>query len=171
MAPGAKRPCIRSQSRQQGDDVVSENSSDPHDLTRFVRAQENDYPRALEEIQRGQKRSHWMWYIFPQLAGLGQSSISQRYSIKSLAEAKAYLKHPVLGPRLSECCEAMLKLEGRSAHTIFGSPDDMKLRSCATLFAQVSPPGSVFHRLLDEYFAGQPDQQTLRLVGAGADGA
>ncbi len=116
---------------------MSDGSSDPYDLNRFVRAQESDYARAFEEIQRGQKRSHWMWYIFPQFDGLGQSSTSKKYSIKSVAEAEAYLEHPVLGPRLIECCEAALKIEGRSALTIFGSPDDLKLKSCATLFAQV----------------------------------
>jgi uncharacterized protein (DUF1810 family) len=154
-----------------GGERVSEASSDPHDLNRFVRAQESDYARALEEIQWGQKRSHWMWYIFPQFDGLGQSSTSKKYSIKSVAEAKAYLAHPVLGPRLIECCEAALKIDGRSAHTIFGSPDDLKLKSCATLFAQVSPRGSVFDRLLDKYFEGDRDQQTLLLIGAGIDGA
>ncbi len=150
---------------------MSEGSSDPHDLNRFVRAQDSDYARALEEIQWGQKRSHWIWYIFPQFEGLGQSSTSKKYSIKSVAEAKAYLAHPVLGPRLIECCEAALKIEGRSAHTIFGSPDDLKLKSCATLFAQISPRGSVFHRLLDKYFEGDRDQKTLRLMGVATDGA
>jgi uncharacterized protein (DUF1810 family) len=106
-----------------------------------------------------------MWYIFPQFDGLGFSTISQHYAIKSRAEAVAYLEHPILGPRLSECAEAVLRVEGRSAHEIFGSPDDMKLRSCATLFACVSPPGSVFHRLLDKYFRGEQDAKTLELIG------
>jgi uncharacterized protein (DUF1810 family) len=140
-------------------------TTDPHDLARFVQAQEGDHERALSEIRSGRKRSHWMWYIFPQYDGLGFSPTSRRYAIKSLAEAQAYLGHPVLGPRLVECAQAALGVEGRSAYEIFGSPDDMKLRSCATLFARVSPAGSVFQRLLDKYFQGQPDAKTLRLLG------
>ena len=140
-------------------------ANDPHDLGRFVRAQEGVYPQALAEIRAGEKRSHWMWFTFPQYDGLGFSSTSKRYAIKSLAEAEAYLRHPVLGPRLVECAEAALGVEGRSAAEIFDSPDDMKLRSSATLFAQVSPPESVFHRLLEKYFDGEPDQKTLRLIG------
>ena len=139
---------------------------EPYDLNRFLDAQEHDYARALGEIRGGRKRSHWMWYIFPQFEGLGFSSTSRRYSIKSMAEAEAYLKHPVLGPRLFECAEAALQIEGCSALEIFGSPDDMKLRSCATLFACVAPSGSVFHRLIDKYFDGQPDSKTLDLLKA-----
>lgn len=139
-------------------------SGDPHGLARFVEAQEQDYARALGEIRRGAKRSHWMWYIFPQFDGLGYSSTARLYAIKSLDEARAYLAHPTLGPRLVECTEAALAVEGRSAHDIFGSPDDMKLRSCATLFAAVSPPGSVFARLLDRYFEGKADERTLGLT-------
>ncbi len=140
-------------------------ASDPHDLDRFVRAQEGDYPRALAEVRGGRKRSHWMWYVFPQIDGLGFSSMSRRYGIKGVAEAEAYLTHPVLGPRLVECCEAAVGVEGRSAAEVFGSPDDMKLRSCATLFAAVSPPGSVFERLLVKFFQGARDEATLRLMG------
>ena len=143
---------------------------DPYDLSRFVQAQEDAYHQALSEIASGQKRSHWMWYIFPQIDGLGLSSTSKRYSIKSIAEAEAYLRHPILGPRLTECAEAALRIEGRSAQTVFGSPDDMKLRSCATLFAHVSHPGSVFHRLLDKYWRGENDRMTLELVGTARDG-
>ena len=139
--------------------------NDPFDLNRFLLAQEDDYRSALSEVQAGRKRSHWMWYIFPQVHGLGYSAMSQRYSIKSIAEAEAYLHHPVLGRRLVECCEAVLGVEGHSANDIFGSPDDMKLRSCATLFAQVSSPGSVFERLLSKYFQGERDERTLRLLG------
>ena len=135
---------------------------DPHDLSRFVDAQAGDYEQALAEIRHGRKRSHWMWYIFPQIEGLGFSSMSRRYSIKSLEEARAYLDHPVLGPRLAECAEAALGVEGRSAHDIFGSPDDLKLMSCATLFASVTPADSVFARLLDRFFEGNPDGKTLR---------
>jgi uncharacterized protein (DUF1810 family) len=143
----------------------SDAAGDPHDLNRFVQAQEDDYEQALAEIRSGRKRSHWMWYVFPQIDGLGFSATSRRYAIKSLAEAKAYLAHPVLGPRLTECAEAALGVEGRSAHEIFGSPDDMKLRSCATLFACVAPAGSVFDRLLAKYFQGERDGKTLRLLG------
>jgi uncharacterized protein (DUF1810 family) len=141
---------------------------DPYDLNRFVRAQQDDYEQALSEIQGGRKRSHWMWYIFPQFDGLAFSSTSKHYAIKSVEEARAYLDHPVLGPRLLACAEAVVRVEGRSATTIFGSPDDLKLRSCATLFASVSPPRSVFHRLLDKYYQGDPDGKTLRLLGIDA---
>ncbi|HEU4620054.1 MAG TPA: DUF1810 domain-containing protein [Gammaproteobacteria bacterium] len=141
--------------------------SDPYTLDRFVRAQERSYEQALAEIRSGRKRSHWMWYVFPQYAGLGFSSTSKLYAIKSVPEAEAYLRHSVLGPRLTECAEALLGIEGRSAFEIFGSPDDMKLRSSATLFAAVSPPGSVFERLLDKYFGGERDEKTLRLMREG----
>ena len=144
---------------------VEESGDDPHDLSRFVRAQTGDYDQALAEIKSGRKRSHWMWYIFPQIDGLGFSSMSRRYSIKSVAEAKAYLDHPLLGPRLVECSGAAMGVEGRSASEIFGSPDDMKLKSCATLFASVTPPDSVFTRSLDKYFKGERDVKTLQLLG------
>ena len=141
-------------------------AEDPYDLKRFLLAQEADYDQALSEIRSGRKRSHWMWYIFPQFDGLGFSSTAKHYAIRSLAEAKAYLEHPVLGPRLLECAEAVVSLEGRSATEIFGSPDDLKLRSCATLFASVSSPGSVFDRLLGKYYQGKPDAKTLQLLSA-----
>lgn len=140
---------------------------DPHNLARFVAAQAGSYDQALAEVRAGRKRSHWMWYIFPQIAGLGSSSMAQKYAIRSLDEARAYLDHPTLGPRLVAIAEAALALPDRSATSVFGSPDDMKLRSCATLFAQASPPGSAFARLLDHYFGGQPDSQTLRILDAG----
>ena len=138
------------------------------DLSRFVEAQAPDYDRALAELRGGRKRSHWMWYVFPQIEGLGFSPTTRRYSIKSLAEAEAYLRHPVLGRRLVECAEAALGVEGRSASEIFGSPDDLKLRSCATLFACVSPAGSVFERLIAKYFQGGRDDKTLDLLGMGS---
>jgi uncharacterized protein (DUF1810 family) len=141
------------------------NAGDPYDLSRFVRAQEGDYERALAELRSGQKRTHWMWYIFPQIDGLAFSATSKRYAIKSCEEARAYLAHPTLGPRLRECAEAVLGIEGRSATAIFGSPDDLKLRSCATLFASVSAPGSVFDRLLVKYYRGERDAKTLKLLG------
>jgi len=137
---------------------------DPYDLARFVAAQERDYSGALAELKSGRKQSHWMWYIFPQFDGLGLSAMSKRYAIKSIDEARAYLDHPVLGPRLLSCIDALLAIEGRSAHDIFGSPDDLKLRSSATLFAHVSPPGSDFERLLQKYFDGVHDDRTRHLV-------
>jgi uncharacterized protein (DUF1810 family) len=144
-------------------------AADPYDLERFVRAQQGDYDRALAELAAGRKRSHWMWYVFPQLRGLGLSETAQRYGITGAAEAEAYLRHPVLGPRLAACAAAALAVEGRSAHEIFGSPDDVKLRSCATLFARVSPPGSVFHRLLDRFFDGEVDPRTVALLDRGGE--
>ena len=144
---------------------MSSDDRDPFDLKRFVRAQESDYDRALEEIAAGRKRSHWMWYIFPQFTGLGLSATSRHYAIGSLDEARAYLAHPILGPRLIECAAATLTATGRSAHDIFGSPDDMKLRSSLTLFSLVSPQNSVFHRALEKYFEGQGDERTVDLVG------
>jgi uncharacterized protein (DUF1810 family) len=129
----------------------SPNATDPFNLNRFLQAQEDDYQQALAEIRSGRKRTHWIWYIFPQIEGLGVSPTSKHYAIKSVDEAKAYLEHPVLGPRLLECAEAVLGVEGRSATEIFGSPDDVKVKSCATLFDQVSPAGSVFERLLETF--------------------
>lgn len=137
---------------------------DRHNLSRFLNAQEAVYDRALAEIKRGRKSSHWMWFIFPQFEGLGFSSTSRRYSIKSIAEAEAYLDHPVLGKRLIACAEAVLGVAGRSAFAIFGSPDDMKLKSSATLFESVSPPDSVFSRLIDKYYNGERDEKTLELI-------
>ena len=138
---------------------------DPYDLGRFVAAQAADYVGALSEIEAGEKRSHWMWYIFPQWHGLGSSSTAKRYAIRSVDEAKAYLAHPILGPRLRACTAAVLRVEGKTAAAIFGSPDDLKLRSCATLFASVSPAGSLFEQVLDQYYAGEPDRRTLAGLG------
>ncbi len=138
--------------------------SQEHDLDRFITAQAPHYDRVLAELQSGRKRSHWMWFVFPQLVGLGHSAMSIHYAIRGLDEARAYLAHPVLGPRLIECCHAVLTVPDRSAHDIFGSPDDMKLRSCATLFAEVSPQGSVFERVLDRYFNGERDTATIALI-------
>ncbi|HMD35814.1 MAG TPA: DUF1810 domain-containing protein [Vicinamibacterales bacterium] len=132
------------------------------DLERFVDAQDGDYDRALAEIRRGRKESHWMWYVFPQIEGLGSSQMAQRYAIRNRAEAEAYLAHPVLGPRLIEIAEAAATIDRSSATDVFGYPDDLKLRSCATLFAAVSPAGSVFERLLDKYFDGKPDEATVK---------
>jgi uncharacterized protein (DUF1810 family) len=143
---------------------------DPHNLARFAQAQEGVYEMALAEVRRGRKQSHWMWYIFPQIAGLGFSEMSKEYSIQGRTEAEAYLNHPLLGPRLVEICEAVVGVEGRSANEIFGSPDDMKLRSCATLFAAVSRPGSVFERVIEKYFGSEPDSETFRLLGITPEG-
>jgi len=142
---------------------------DPFLLGRFVAAQKEDYARALDEICAGRKRSHWMWYIFPQFAGLGLSSIARLYAINSVSEAQAYLNHHVLGPRLVEICKAALAVEGRTAHDIFGLPDDLKLRSCATLFATIALPNSVFEQILAKYFRAERDERTLQLMGAKRD--
>ena len=134
------------------------------DLSRFVKAQEHDYAQALREIRAGRKRSHWMWYIFPQIQGLGFSSTAQYYAIRDLNEAKAYLAHPVLGPRLKEISEALLKLDGLSAHEIFGYPDDLKLRSCMTLFRMADLNCKVFEQVLEKYYDGEPDRRTVELA-------
>ncbi len=139
--------------------------NDPYDLNRFLRAQESVYHQVLSEVRAGRKQTHWMWFIFPQYDGLGSSDQSKSYAIKSMVEAEAYLAHPVLGSRLVECCEAAIAIEDRSAKEVFGSPDDMKLRSSATLFAAVSPPGSVFEQVLDKFYQGERDEKTLRLIG------
>lgn len=148
---------------------MPDTADDPHDLARFVEAQRRDHDVALAELAGGRKRSHWMWYVFPQLDGLGHSPMARRYAIRSAAEAAAYLRHPVLGPRLAAVAAAALGHAGRSALDVFGSPDDLKLRSSATLFAHVSPAGSVFHQLLDRFFEGRPDPRTLDRLAA-ADG-
>lgn len=145
-------------------------AADPHGLDRFVRAQDGVYDQVLSEIRAGRKRSHWMWFIFPQVEGLGSSAMARRYAIRSADEARAYLRHPVLGPRLTDVARAALATDGQSARAIFGSPDDLKLRSSATLFASVSPAGSVFEALLARFFDGKPDDATLRLIGGRIDG-
>lgn len=134
------------------------------DLSRFVTAQDGVYEQALEEVRAGRKRSHWMWFVFPQLDGLGFSELARFYAIRNADHARAYLRHPVLGPRLEQISHAALAVDGLTAHQIFGSPDDLKLRSCATLFAIVSPEGSVCSKLLDRFFGGQPDERTLELL-------
>ena len=138
---------------------------DPFDLNRFISAQEGIYDRALAELRDGLKRSHWMWYIFPQVEGLGHSPTTRRYSIKSLEEARHYLAHPVLGQRLKESAEAVLAIQGRSAADIFGHPDDWKLQSSMTLFELVSGSESVFGRILDKYDQGKRDPRTIQIVG------
>ncbi|WP_162426991.1 DUF1810 domain-containing protein [Pontibacter pudoricolor] len=137
---------------------------DNYNLNRFLEAQESTYQTALSEIRNGRKCSHWMWFIFPQVAGLGFSETSQFYAIKTIDEAAAYLNHPVLGKRLSEISEALLTIDGRSANQIFGSPDDMKLKSSMTLFAAVSDADPVFRKVLEKYFNNQEDTKTLQLL-------
>jgi uncharacterized protein (DUF1810 family) len=134
--------------------------SDPHDLARFVAAQDGVYESALAQLRAGRKTGHWMWFVFPQIAGLGMSPMSQRYAIASAAEAQAYLDHPLLGPRLAECARALLELGADDAEKIFGGIDAMKLRSSMTLFARVSGDDSVYYAVLDQFFGGTPDQQT-----------
>lgn len=139
-------------------------TDDPFDLERFVAAQRSHYVTALAELRAGRKRTHWMWFVFPQMLGLGRSSTSTHYAIRSLEEARRYLAHPALGPRLAECAEALLAVEGRSASDIFGYPDDLKLRSSMTLFAEAAGPGSVFERVLRKYCGGRADARTLELL-------
>jgi uncharacterized protein (DUF1810 family) len=146
----------------------AEEIGDPHGLRRFELAQQRNYDAALAELRRGWKRTHWMWYVFPQFAGLGSSETSRRYAIRSAAEAEDYLRHPVLGPRLVECFEATLAIERRTAHEIFGSPDDQKLRSCATLFASVSPPGSVYEQVLTALRCGNRPKRSMMTLCAWA---
>jgi uncharacterized protein (DUF1810 family) len=141
--------------------------ADAYDLGRFVAAQEGVYGRALAELQAGAKRSHWMWFIFPQIAGLGASAMAQRYAIGSLAEARAYLAHPILGERLRACTAAVNAVAGRSAHAIFGAPDDVKFRSSLTLFAAAAPDEPLFAEALARFFGGAPDPLTLAKLGQG----
>ncbi len=140
------------------------NHDDPFDLARFEQAQENVYATALAELQNGDKRSHWMWFIFPQIDGLGYSRTTRRYAIKSKEEARQYLHRPVLGKRLIECGQAVLDVTGRTAHQIFGFPDDAKLSSSMTLFAEVASTPSVFEQVLDKYFDGVRDARTLAIL-------
>ena len=135
--------------------------SDSFDLQRFVDAQASIYRQVVGELSRGRKQTHWMWFIFPQIRGLGRSPVSIEFAISGREEALAYLQHPVLGPRLKDCTRLVLLAEGRSALEIFGSPDDMKFRSCMTLFAKVSSEADVFERALRKYFNGVPDKLTL----------
>ncbi|MGI4820761.1 MAG: DUF1810 domain-containing protein [Janthinobacterium lividum] len=140
--------------------MATENS-----LNRFVDAQKTDYQQALSEIKNGRKRSHWMWYIFPQIQGLGFSETSRYYGIKDLAEAAAFLTHPVLGSRLVDICEELLKLSSSNATSVFGSPDDVKLKSSMTLFAALPGANPVFQQVLDKFFNGTKDAKTLQIIG------
>jgi uncharacterized protein (DUF1810 family) len=135
-----------------------------HILQRFLDAQESSFSQALTELQRGKKQSHWMWYIFPQIQGLGFSATSKFYALQDIEEAKAFVQHPQLGSRLLQLCEVLLALPNRDASRIMGSPDDMKLRSSMTLFAAAEPTQTVFQQVLDKFYQGEPDPQTLRLL-------
>jgi uncharacterized protein (DUF1810 family) len=137
---------------------------DPHNLNRFIEAQDPIYSNVVTELKSGKKLTHWMWFIFPQAAGLGRSPTSQYYAIKSKQEARQYLNHPILGERLKACAEILLGIEDRSAREIFGTPDDLKLRSSMTLFANISGPGSVFEKVLSKYYPGQQCQKTLAFL-------
>ena len=139
-------------------------STDPHNLHRFVEAQDPVIDTVKKELRSGRKRTHWMWFVFPQIAGLGRSQMSQRYAIDSRAEAEAYLEQPVLGPRLRECTEIVNGLDGRSANDVFGSPDDLKFRSSMTLFDAVAADPAPFRTALQRYYDGDPDRETLRLL-------
>ena len=130
-------------------------------LDRFVDAQAPVYEQALAELRAGQKQSHWMWFVFPQIASLGQSATSRAYAIQSLDEARAYLAHPVLGVRYRECCQALMNVRGKSARDIFGTPDDLKFCSSLTLFAEAAPDEVLFYNLLEKYFDGDVDETTL----------
>ena len=142
-----------------------------YDLERFISAQEHSYKTALSEIHNGKKVSHWIWYIFPQLKGLGRSYNSEYYGISNADEAKSYLSHPILGARLVEITEALLNLEENDPLKVMGSPDDLKLKSCMTLFAYISEDGSIFHRVLDKYFGGSRDERTLSIIKGGVSGS
>ena len=143
-------------------------ADDPFGLQRFVDAQRAVYERARAELASGQKRTHWMWFIFPQIAGLGSSHMAQRYAISSRAEAEAYLAHPVLGPRLSECTRLVTAVDGHSINEIFGSPDDMKFQSSMTLFAHATPDNQEFMDALQRYFAGTFDSATIARLRSAA---
>jgi len=141
-----------------------DNNPASHGLERFMAAQDRVYASVCKELAAGRKTSHWMWFVFPQFKALGRSSIAKHFGIESRNEAQAYWQHPVLRRRLKECTELVLSVDDKTAHEIFGSPDDLKFRSCMTLFAQVAPDEKVFSLALQRFFGGQPDENTLRLL-------
>ena len=141
-----------------------DSTTDRFDLARFIAAQQPVYASVISELGHGQKRSHWIWFIFPQVAGLGHSAMAQRYAIRSRDEAAAYLATPVLGARLIECTQLVLATRDKSAHAIFGSPDDMKFRSSMTLFAEADRGGKLYRQALDRFFSGKPDTATLEIL-------
>ena len=135
-----------------------------YDLNRFLEAQESKFQLALTEIKEGKKQSHWMWFIFPQIAGLGFSDYNVFYAIKNMEEASQYLQHPILGKRLIEISKAVLEINGKTANEIFGKPDDRKLQSCMTLFAQIKSTDPIFQKILDKYYLGNKDEKTIQLL-------
>ena len=137
---------------------------DKYNLERFIIKQERDYPRAYEELSQGRKRSHWSWWIIPQIVGLGMTSTSQEYAIKSLDEAIAFLEHPYLGKNIREIADVLLGLESDNATAVMGYPDDLKLRSCMTLFAEADPSEEVFQKVLDKFYGGEKDERTLEIL-------
>jgi uncharacterized protein (DUF1810 family) len=139
---------------------------DPFNLQRFVFAQQAVYDNVLDELRAGRKQSHWMWFVFPQIRGLGHSAMAQKFAITSLEEARAYLLHPILGMRLRECSRIVADTEGRSINDIFGDPDNRKFHSCMTLFSKAAEENEIFRKCLRKYFSGQEDPQTLALIGA-----
>jgi uncharacterized protein (DUF1810 family) len=143
-----------------------EGMSDPYNLRRFLEAQQPVYETVRRELKQGRKRSHWMWFVFPQIEGLGQSDMARKYAITSREEGKAYLNHPVLGQRLRECAALVALLNGRSIEDIFGYPDNLKFRSSMTLFAESAPDDRIFRECLEKYFGGKPDVKTLALLSA-----
>lgn len=145
--------------------------SDPFNLQRFVEAQEREYDLVVEELRRGEQLTRWMWFVFPQVAGLGYSRMSVRYAISSLEEAQAYLEHPLLGPRLEECTRLVLQIDGATVEEIFGYPDFYKFRSCMTLFAACTPGNGIFRDALDKFFGGEPDQTTISILGGLGSGS
>ncbi|RJX74894.1 DUF1810 domain-containing protein [Pseudomonas sp. LS-2] len=140
--------------------------NDSFDLSRFVEAQRPVISRVMDELRSGRKTSHWMWFVFPQLKGLGRSEIAMRFGIAGMEEARAYLAHPLLGPRLDECVQTLLEHANLSAFEIFGSPDDLKLHSCLTLFNEVHSEAALFQRALDQFFEAAPDDTTIQLLQA-----
>jgi uncharacterized protein (DUF1810 family) len=146
---------------------LSSNGADPFDLRRFADAQDRVYDTVLAELSAGAKRSHWIWFVFPQLRGLGHSATAQRYGISSLDEARAYLAHPTLGPRLRECARLVGQIDGRSAGDIFGSPDDLKVRSSMTLFARATDDNADFRAVLDKFYDGIEDALTVERLARG----
>ena len=143
--------------------------ADRFNLHRFVEAQDPVYERVLAELRRGRKTSHWMWFVFPQISGLGVSGMSRRFSISSLAEARAYFRHPILGPRLVECAQLVIAVQGKTVYDILGSPDDLKFRSCMTLFSRAAEDPGVFGQALNKYFSGEPDALTLERIRESRD--
>ncbi len=144
--------------------TILSDSNDQFELTRFISAQEMVYSRVISELRNGRKRTHWMWFIFPQIDGLGNSSTTKRYAIKSIKEAEQYLNHPILGKRLKECAEAILAIEGRSISEIFGYPDDLKLKSSVTLFSSLADSHPIFSSIIDKYFNGEQDIRTIKIL-------